>query len=228
MAPQSESGDFPEQRHGLTTPETEGVIQFEFELEPAKGPRLEAHVLQTILAWRTVLHRLELLGRTPGRYGGLGYGNLSVRDPERPGEFVITASQTGGIRDLDENGLCRIRDYDLARFRVSAAGMRPPSSESLSHAMIYAADSKAGWVFHVHSPEIWGRAAALEIPATGADVAYGSPAMARAVEEVLATSDEKPLVFVTLGHEDGVFACGGTAGETGTALVSLLVRSIGA
>ena len=208
--------------------ETEGVIQFEYELEPAMGSPVGARALQTLLAWRTVLRRLELLGRTPGRYGGLGYGNLSVRDPERPREFVITASQTGGIRDLDETGLCRIRDYDLARFRVAAAGMRPPSSESLSHAMIYDADPGAGWVFHVHSPEIWRRATPLELPATGADVAYGSPAMAHAVEKVLATNDDRPLAFVTLGHEDGVFACGGTARETGTSLVGLLARSIAA
>jgi len=207
-------------------PETEGVIQFDFELEPAAGPPVGAHVLQTLLAWRTVLRRLELLGQTPGRYGGLGYGNLSVRDPERLREFVITGSQTGVIRDLDETGLCRIRNYDLARFRVSAAGRRPPSSESLSHAMIYDADPDVRWVFHVHSPEIWLRAVSLDIPTTGADVDYGSPAMARAVEGVLATNDDRPLVFVTLGHEDGVFACGGTARETGTSLIGLLARSI--
>ena len=208
-------------------PETEGVIQFEFDLEQAQGPPAEACILQMLLAWRTVLRRLRLLGREPGRYGGLGYGNLSARDPERPGEFVITASQTSGIRNLDADGLCRIRDFDFARFRVSAAGTRPPSSESLSHAMIYDADPDVGWVFHVHSPEIWRRAEALDIPATAADVAYGSPAMAGAVAELLATNNERPLTFVTLGHEDGVFACGGNAEETGASLVSLLARSIG-
>ena len=210
-----------------TMPETEGVIQFEFSLEQAKGPPAEACTLQMLLAWRTVLRRLRLLGQEPGRYGGLGYGNLSARDPVRPGEFIITASQTSGIRNLDAGGLCRIRDFDLARFRVAAAGMRPPSSESLSHAMIYDVDPDVRWVFHVHSPEIWRRAEALDIPVTAADVAYGSPAMAGAVAELLATNNQRPLVFVTLGHEDGVFACGGTAGDTGASLVSLLARSIG-
>ena len=208
-------------------PETEGVIQFEFDLEAATGPPIGASVVHRLLAWRTVLRRLQLLGREPGRYGGLGYGNLSARDRSRPGEFVITASQTSGIGDLDADGLCRIRDFDLARFRVSATGTRPPSSESLTHAMIYHADPAVAWVFHGHSPEIWRRAEALDIPATGADVAYGSPAMAGAVAEVLATHNQRPLVFVTLGHEDGVFACGGNAGETGAWLVSLLARSIG-
>ena len=218
---------FPAQGGEEAMPETEGVIQFDFDLETAMGPPVEASILQTLMAWRTVLRRLRLLGQEPGRYGGLGYGNLSVRDPEQPREFVITASQTSGIRDLGADGLCRIRDFDLARFRVSAAGTRPPSSESLSHAMIYDAGPEVEWVFHVHSPEIWRRAEALDIPATGADIAYGSPAMAGAVAELLATNNERPLTFVTLGHKDGVFACGGNAGETGASLVSLLARSIG-
>lgn len=207
-------------------PQTEGVIQFSFDLEPVTSPLVEAGVLHNMLAWRTVLRRLELLGRTPGRYGGLGYGNLSVRDRGRPREFIITASQTAGIRDLGPDGLCRIRDFDLARFRVSAEGTKPPSSESLSHAMIYDADPAIGWIFHVHSPEIWSRAEALELAAIDAEVAYGSPAMARSVAAVLAAKTERPLVFVTLGHEDGVFACGRTATETGASLVKLLARSL--
>ena len=207
-------------------PPPEGVIQFAFSLEPATGPPVEAGVLRGLLAWRTVLRRLELLGQTPGRYGGLGYGNLSVRDPGRPREFMVTASQTAGIRHLGADGLCRIREFDLARFRVCAAGVKPPSSESLSHAMIYDADPGIGWIFHVHSPDIWSRAEALQTAATDARVGYGSPAMARAVAALLATHPERPLAFVTLGHEDGVFACGRTAAETGATLVELLARSI--
>jgi len=36
----------------------------------------------------------------------------------------------------------------------------------------------------------------------------------------------EPLVFVTLGHEDGVFACGGNAEATGGALVAALARAL--
>lgn len=207
-------------------PPTEGVIQFAFDLQPATGAPVEAGVLRKLLAWRTVLRRLELLGQTSKRYEGLGYGNLSVRDRGRPREFIVTASQTAGIRDLGADGLCRIREFDLDRFRVCAEGLKPPSSESLSHAMIYDADPGIGWIFHVHSPEIWSRAEALETAAIGARVAYGSPAMARAVAALLATDRERPLAFVTLGHEDGVFACGATAAETGATLVNLLARSL--
>ena len=207
-------------------PEAEGAIQFAFDLKPGRGPGVQADVLEPLLAWRTVLRRLHLLGRTPGRYGGLGYGNLSVRDPGRPGEFIVTASQTSGIEHLHADGLCRIREFDLERFWIAAEGFRPPSSESLTHAMIYHADPGVRWIFHAHSAEIRRQAEALGMPATGADVAYGSPPMARAVARLLAARPQRPLVFVTLGHEDGVFACGSTAGETGSSLVDHLARSL--
>ena len=207
-------------------PEAEGAIQFAFDLKPGRGPGVQADVVEPLLAWRTVLRRLHLLGQSPERYGGLGYGNLSVRDPGRPGEFIVTASQTSGIEHLHADGLCRIREFDLERFWVAAEGLQPPSSESLTHAMIYDADPGVRWIFHAHSPDIRRQAEALGMPATGADVAYGSPPMACAVVRLLADRPQRPLVFVTLGHEDGVFACGSTAGETGSSLVDHLARSL--
>ena len=50
--------------------------------------------------------------------------------------------------------------------------------------------------------------------------------MADAVAALLRTHRRRPLVFVTLGHEDGVFACGGSAEATGGALVAALARAL--
>lgn len=208
-------------------PEAEGTIQFAYHLETPTGPAAAADLLHRLLAWRRVLRRLDLLGQARDRYGGFGYGNLSARDPDRPGEFIVTASQTSGIDRLGVDGLCRIRDFDLRCFRVTALGSKPPSSESLTHAMIYAADPDLRWVLHAHSPDIWRGADALGLPATGARVAYGSPAMASAVAELLAKHPARPLVFVTRGHEDGVFACASTAAAAGTTLVDVLARALG-
>jgi len=105
-------------------------------------------------------------------------------------------------------------------------GSEPPSSETLTHAMIYAADPRIGWVFHGHSPEIWQRAEALALPCTPVAVPYGSQEMVRAVAELLATHQSRPLLFATLGHTDGVFACGPTARDTGGLLVSYLARAL--
>ena len=84
---------------------------------------------------------------------------------------------------------------------------------------VYAADPATHWIFHVHSRELWQRTHQLELPTIAANIGYGSPAMASAVAELLRTHGKRPLVFATLGHEDGIFACGATAEATGSALV---------
>lgn len=206
--------------------ETEGTIRFAYALEPPADAVAGPHLLAALSGWRAVLKRLGMLGQDPSRYGGLGFGNLSFRDRERPGEFVITASQTAAAPALADEHLVRITHSNPARFWVDACGHQPPSSETLTHAMIYQADITIGWVFHVHCPEIWQQAAQLDLPVTGEQVPYGSTAMVEAVSRLLSAHQERPVVFATLGHQDGVFACGATADETGSALMSELARAL--
>ena len=208
----------------LSSSETEGTIRFAYSLEAPAGAVADAATLSCLRGWREVLKRLGLLGQDPARYGGLGFGNLSARDRTRPDEMIITASQTSGAEALEDDDLVRIVRSNPARFWVDAVGRQPPSSETLTHAMIYQADAAVHWVFHAHSPDIWRRAAALGLPATPAQVAYGSAEMVQAVAELIARQEPGPLAFVTLGHEDGVFACGASADDAGSALVGLLAR----
>ena len=235
--------------------QAEGVIQFSFCLAAPGGEPL-GDLAQPLLAWRAVLRRLQLIGQAGGRYGGLGYGNVSRRLPGAAGGFLITASQTAGIADAGVEHLVWVRRWDLGRFHVEAEGALPPSSESLTHAMLYASDAQVHWVFHGHCPDIWHSSAAAGLPAIDADVGYGSPRMAAAVSALLRAHSANargrgdgfpselacvpvdspsarsqhpplgPLVFVTLGHEDGVFACGGSAEATGGALAAALARAL--
>ena len=204
----------------------DGTIRFAYSLEQPVGPITGISTLESLAGWRAVLKRLAVLGQDADRYGGAGFGNLSSRDLERPEELVITASQTAGAPALFEESLVRITHCNPARFWVDAIGHQPPSSETLTHATIYQAAPEIEWVFHVHSPEIWQRHADLELPATPEEVTYGSPAMAEAVSLLLSRHRARPLVFVTLGHEDGVFACGGSADETGSVLVRMVARAL--
>jgi hypothetical protein len=206
--------------------ETEGTIRFAYSLESAAGPIADERTTDALRGWRAVLKRLGLVGQDPARYGGLGFGNLSARDADRPKEFIITASQTSGADELDDDGLVRIVHSDPGRFWVDAIGQQPPSSETLTHAMIYAADARVNWVFHGHCPEIWQHATALGLPATAEHVGYGSPAMVKAVAELLARHSARPLVFATRGHEDGVFACSARAEDAGLLLTNLLARAL--
>ncbi|MEM9623021.1 MAG: class II aldolase/adducin family protein [Pseudomonadota bacterium] len=207
-------------------PEIEGTIHFAYELSPPENAAASPQTFAQLSAWRSVLHALQLLGQQPDRYQGYAYGNLSCRSvEENPEQFVITASQTSGHPNLLDEHLVRITHYNLSRFWIEAQGHEPPSSESITHAMIYAADPRISWVFHVHSSEIWQQRDALVLPATPADVAYGSAAMATAVSELLQTHQSRPLVCATAGHEDGIFALAHNSRDCGGLLVSYLAKA---
>lgn len=206
-------------------PPAEGVIQFAYDLQPADGAPISTENFAQMAAWRSIFRQLDLLGQDLLRYKGLGFGNLSARDPQQPEEFAVTASQSSGLDKLTEESLVRVLHCNLGRFWVDAQGSQPPSSETLTHGMIYAADSEIHWIFHCHSPEIWNRAEELALPCTPENVSYGTPSMTAAVAQVLRRHRSRPVLFATLGHEDGLFACGATAEEAGALLVSTLSRA---
>jgi hypothetical protein len=203
--------------------EKEGVIQFSYALAaPCGSDLVPAPLLCELNAVRDVLRDLRLVG--VAARSGVGYGNLSARLPAHAA-FYITASQTAGAARLDAADICRIDEWDLDRFHVRATGVQPPSSEALTHAMIYAGDERTSRVLHAHSAAIWHAAERLGLPVTPRDAEYGSPAMARAVEALLEMHTRRPLVFVTPGHEDGVFAVGADAATAAAELVATLVRA---
>jgi hypothetical protein len=200
----------------------EGAIHFRYRLAaPIGDVQIDRGDFERLRAWRMILKRLKLIGRDARRYDGYAYGNLSVRDANTV-RFFITATQTSDAPRLRAGDLVRVDAWDADRFEVVATGTRAPSSESITHGMLYEADPSIRWVMHVHAPVIWSAAARLDLPTTGAEVAYGSQAMAASVAALLARHRARPLLFATLGHGDGVFVCGGTANDTGTALVRAL------
>jgi len=206
--------------------EQEGVIQFAYNLEPPSGEPAPAELLAALNAWRSILRQLNMLGQEAGRYGGLGFGNLSARHAPGAGEFVISASQTGAAAELTDEHLVRVTNWNLERFWVEAQGHQPPSSETLTHAMIYAADPRISWIMHCHDPHIWRASDPLGLPHTPEHVRYGSPEMISAVALLLNDNQSRPLVFTTLGHEDGVFSCGPSARDSGGLLVSYLAKAL--
>ena len=204
--------------------DSEGVIQFAYNLESPKT-LLDDHLFKGLNAWRRVFKDLDLIGQDPERYGGLGFGNVSARDPNDASGFVITASQTGRLKTLTPRHYVQITGYNLDRFWIDAEGDRPPSSEALTHAALYSADARIDWIFHGHSPDIFERAEMLKLPTIPEHVTYGSPAMAQAVTDLLESNMSRPIIFISLGHTDGVFACGPTSRDAGSLLVTTLARA---
>lgn len=208
----------------------EGVIQF--DLQWRETPPLPDEQWQEINVWRQMLFNLGLIGQDPARYGGLGFGNISQRIPpytappqHRP--FVITATQTGGLADLDGRHYTRVSACFPAGNRVIAEGPRPPSSECMTHGQLYGLDDALRVVIHVHAPALWRKAAILGIPVTDPSIGYGTPAMAAAVERLYRDGGlSSRRLFVMGGHVDGVVSFGATAGEAGGVLIDTLSQAL--
>jgi hypothetical protein len=203
----------------LQIKETEGVIQFQLDFTPA--PPLPAADLAELNAWRGLLYRLGLTGRDPDRYGGLAYGNVSLRlDAHR---FVVSGTQTGGLAELGAEHYSVVTRIDLEYNRLWAEGPIPPSSEALTHGAVYQS-STARCVLHVHSPELWQFAADLSIPVTPADIGYGTPAMAEAVGRLAQGADSR--VIAMGGHQDGLIAFAPTLDQAALPLIRLLAEAL--
>ncbi len=212
----------------------EGVIRFEVDHETcALEERIYGETVCALAAWREVLVRLDLIGRDPARYQGLGYGNASARvgpfgDVGRgQRRFLVTGTQTAGRRSVTLGDFCLVERYDVGRNHVRSRGPVPPSSEALTHGAIYDVAPAARAVLHGHAPEIWRHARALGLPVTHADARNGTPDMALEVQRLYRESTLSGTGILAMGgHEDGVIAFGHTAGEAGETLVRCLARAL--
>lgn len=204
----------------------EGVIKFTLLFSEA-GP-VDLKLIADLDRWRNILWQRALIGQAPTRYEGQGFGNVSQRigtDDAAPGCrcFVISGTQTGHLPELDNTHYTLVRTYDATSNTVSAAGPVKPSSESLTHGMIYDLDNAIRVVLHVHSPDIWLAAINLGIPVTNSSVPYGTPKMAAEVQRLFNETDvQEQKIFAMGGHADGIVAFGTTAEEAGGILLRTL------
>jgi ribulose-5-phosphate 4-epimerase/fuculose-1-phosphate aldolase len=207
----------------------EGVIKFDLRFTLAE---LRPHELPDELCrWRDRLWQEGLVGEDPDRYDGYGYGNVSCRLPpfDNPSDqyaFVISGSQTGSLRETDSRHYAVIDGCDIVHNRVTAHGPVKPSSEALTHAMVYAQDNGIHAVIHVHSPTIWQAAGRIGLPVTAADVAYGTTQMAQEVARLFIETDvSQQQLFAMGGHTDGVIAFGNSVQQAGDTLLHCLAHN---
>ncbi len=205
--------------------EAEGVIKYQLEHE--YGPLPTKADIRQINAWRAVLFRLKLIGQTPDKYQGLGYGNISQRLWPNPLSFLITGTQTGHFEHLGPEQFAIVDFANPSENVIHSSGPCKPSSEALTHASVYLHNAKAQAIIHVHCPEIWRNTHALNIPHTDADVPYGSIKMAEAVQNLFASNRlDETAAFSMLGHEDGVVSFGNTLKDAAIVLLSLLAQAL--
>ena len=175
-----------------------GAVKFHYEssgVELAPFPGFEE-----LNAARQELRRLGLLGVDES---GIGFGNVSQR---YGAAFYITGSGTGVLESLGRQDYAKVTAWDFERNWLRCEGRATASAESLTHAAVYAMAADVRVVVHGHDRHLW-RSLWERGFATGPDVPYGTPEMAREVQRLLRDTDVRGI-FAMAGHADGIIAFG--------------------
>jgi len=204
----------------------EGVIKFHLDFR--EGPAPEESLLLELKAWRTRFLELGLIGQDPERYEGYGFGNLSRRLPDqRENAFLISGTQTGHLEELQANHYATVLQCNPAKNQLQATGHIKPSSETLSHGILYQINPEIHWVMHLHSPDIFNNYRDLVLPCTDPSAAYGTPEMAFAIEALAKERENcQSSLLVMGGHQDGILAYGSEAEATGALVIRTLNRAL--
>jgi ribulose-5-phosphate 4-epimerase/fuculose-1-phosphate aldolase len=196
----------------------EGVIKFKLTLKRAPAP--EQTLVIALEKWRALFYKLGLVGEYPNEK--IGYGNLSSRLLKK--SFIITGSQTGHLAHLQPHHYTKVIECDLKKGSVTAEGLIPPSSESLTHYGIYEANPAIQYVFHVHHQRLWEQLQLGSYDYISGDIQYGTQEMAVAAANLL--NGKNSGLFVMKGHEDGIISYGATAEDAGRNILEIY-RSLG-
>ena len=200
-------------------PEREGVIKYRLQFYEKEA--LHSHDFDDLNHWHGLFKQAGILGQDPNRYSGLGFGNLSQRIGHQ--SFLISGTQTGYLNELSPEDYALVTCVDIGRNYVEAQGCIKPSSESLTHAAVYALDDGIRFVFHVHSPDLWHASSRLAMAQTEPSIEYGTPAMAGEIKRLHeAGAFETGNLLAMMGHEDGVVSFGASADETGNYIMQAL------
>lgn len=188
----------------------EGVIKYSLHFNKKKQPLFSYDTIQELDEYRLKAFDLKLIGVYPPNHPetpNIGFGNISQRYTA-DGQFIVTGSQTGDIRELNESHYPIVLDYNIEDNSLFAKGVIPPSSESLTHAAIYEVAPEVQFVLHVHHRGLWEKAASFGFVTTPPNVEYGTPAMGKAMQDVYAKTKASNQIVAMLGHEEGLIIWG--------------------
>jgi ribulose-5-phosphate 4-epimerase/fuculose-1-phosphate aldolase len=181
----------------------EGVIKYVGHW--TTGAPLEDDELAELMAWRDRMWQAQQIGLYPN---GIGYGNISLRRSAR--SFAVSGTQTGHLAHTSVHHYTLVDDWDIDRNTLHCTGPIQASSESLTHAALYAYSSAIQAIIHVHNRPLWQRGQGV-LPTTAASVPYGTPAMAYEMRRLLNHDDlMQTRILIMAGHEEGVLVFGPT------------------
>ena len=198
---------------------TEGYIKFHCSWEQ-KDILIPEEFYKTLEEERSRLYELGLIGVYPD---GIGFGNISVR-AGNDASFFISGSATGQYRQLKQSHYALVSRFSLAENSISCSGQIKASSESLTHAAVYDVLPEVGAVVHIHCLWLW-RILLIICPSTPAEIEYGTPDMALAVQQqALDFKPDDEKIIVMGGHREGILAFGSNLHEATTQIINIYNR----
>ncbi len=190
----------------------EGYIKYQCNW--IKADVIQPQQIEEINKWRTLLFDEGYIGMYEN---GIGFGNISIRVDENL--FLVSGSATGGIRHLSAEHYSWVTDYNFALNHLTCKGMTMASSESLTHAAIYACSKETNAVIHVHHKEKWTRLL-HRVATTNPAIVYGTPEMAYAIQNlILENNIGNNKLIVMGGHEEGLISFGKTLEEAASTIL---------
>jgi hypothetical protein len=197
----------------------EGYVKYVSHWTP--GPATHKLAAQELETWRKPLFDAGLIGEYKDL--GIGYGNISIRRGSSD-LFLISGTQTGHLPVTDERHYSLVTDCDIRSNVVRCSGPVQASSEAMTHAAIYALGDGIAAVVHIHSAELWQRELG-QLPTSDANVAYGTPDMARELDRLYRMDGFREAgVAVLAGHEEGLISFGTTLEEAANRVLALVPR----
>ena len=199
----------------MTAPIDEGYVKYQSNWIEGAAP--DERIVAELDRWRRPLFDAGLIGHDDTH--DVGFGNLSVRAGGQ--EFVISGTQTGHLETTGPEHYCRVTSVETDANRVTCTGPIQASSESLTHAALYALDPEIHAVVHVHSPALWQQCRD-SLPTTRPDVSYGTPEMAHEFERLWRETDfPNCRLAVMAGHADGLVSVGASLEQATEAMLAL-------
>lgn len=192
----------------------EGYIKFNCEWNQT-DIQISPLLFQKLEEARTKLYQLELIGMYPD---GIGYGNISTRIDSST--FLITGSATGQFEQLKPENYALVTGYNFAENSVYCTGQTKASAESLTHAAVYEVLPDVKAVVHVHCLWLWEKLL-NNYPSTPTEVEYGTPEMAKAIQQQLTRMNLNEKLIVMGGHREGILTFGGTLEEATSEILKI-------
>lgn len=189
-----------------------------FSCDWVNGDPVSVSVLDRLISWRDKLFERGVIGVYDT---GIGFGNVSIRLGAGP-EFIISGTQTGRIQQISPESFTVVKEYSFANNWVRCVGPVMASSEALTHAALYEADSAIKAVLHIHEHTLWQ--AQLDVaPTTAKQIEAGTPEMALAVKSMTAKYFPNSAGLIIMGgHQDGVLVFGKSCDEAGELIMRTL------